>query len=247
MNSNTLTKEVVFGQLESTEQFPINFDDAWKWLGFSRKDSAKRSIFNAGFVEGVEFHIAVEPTTTGIQAHSKENIKLTTDCFKMWAMMAPTEQGRQVRLWYLKVEKEWRQLKEDQSEPKAELPTIDRLLRVRSLLESINEASEEVKPTLVKYARQIDPELHSLLDFPMETVKPFGGKSCEERLIKGAWRSCQKNGQISARNLSKTYNKDQYRWKGKRVRIAEAREILAELNSRGFGVLEGDTLFNKDF
>jgi hypothetical protein len=46
--------------LGSNQEFPVDFGKAWKWLGFSRKDPAKRSLLECGFAEGVDFHISVE-------------------------------------------------------------------------------------------------------------------------------------------------------------------------------------------
>lgn len=34
----------------SDNQFPVDFNRAWAWLGYSAKDKAKRSLLNAGFV-----------------------------------------------------------------------------------------------------------------------------------------------------------------------------------------------------
>ena len=91
--------------IQSGDRFPVDLAEAWEWLGYSRKDSAKRALLNAGFIEDQDFHISVEATTTGISAIVNEKVLLTIECFKMWAMMAGTEQGRQVRLYFLECEK----------------------------------------------------------------------------------------------------------------------------------------------
>lgn len=91
--------------IQSGDHFPVDLAEAWEWLGYSRKDSAKRALLNAGFVEDQDFHISVEATTTGISAIVNEKVLLSIECFKMWAMMAGTDQGRQVRLYFLECEK----------------------------------------------------------------------------------------------------------------------------------------------
>jgi len=73
--------------IQSSDLFPVSLEEAWEWLGYSRKDSAKRALLNAGFIEDQDFHISVEPTTTGISAIVNEKVLLTIECFKMWAMM----------------------------------------------------------------------------------------------------------------------------------------------------------------
>jgi phage anti-repressor protein len=95
--------------LDSPQQFPVDFDRAWKWLGFSRKDNAKQSLLDCGFIQTVDFLINQEletPTVTGwVNPNPKENIWLTIDCFKTWGMMANTSQGKQVRTYFLRCEK----------------------------------------------------------------------------------------------------------------------------------------------
>lgn len=41
----------------STEQYPVDFDLAWKWLDYSRKDNAKRHFEKCGFFEGIDFTV----------------------------------------------------------------------------------------------------------------------------------------------------------------------------------------------
>lgn len=96
-----LAKQLV----DSEEQFPVEFSKAYLWLGYTRKDNAKRSLLNLGFIENKDFLITEEATTTGISANLNENIFLTVEAFKMWSMMAGTEQGKQVRLYFLECEK----------------------------------------------------------------------------------------------------------------------------------------------
>lgn len=114
--------------LDSSEKFPVDFEEAWIWLGFKRKDNAKRSLLNAGFIENEDFRISAEPTTTGIQAHPVENIKLTVDCLKMWGMAAGTAKGKEIRKYFLECEKIAKQAIEQQQsqliQESTELPLI---------------------------------------------------------------------------------------------------------------------------
>lgn len=105
-----LTKNLAIQLIQSDNQFPVNFDDAWQWIGYSRKDSAKRNLID-NFQENIDFHIIVELTTTGIQANPKQIIMLTIDCFKSMAMMAGTAKGKEVRQYFIECE---RQLKQQQ-------------------------------------------------------------------------------------------------------------------------------------
>lgn len=99
------TEELAQELLKSSEEFPVEFDKAWQWLGLSRKDSAKRSFMKCKFLEGLDyksFHVLVEREIGGSEV---EMIQLTNDCFKHWAMMCQTEKGKEVRKYYLKCER----------------------------------------------------------------------------------------------------------------------------------------------
>ncbi|WP_414579125.1 phage antirepressor KilAC domain-containing protein [Anabaena sp. CCY 9402-a] len=99
---------------ESQEPFPVSFDDAWQWLGYSRKDSAKRNFDGCGFIEDVDYQLhtsvgSVNHSTFSPQALAaaarKEDIYITAECLKQWGMMSGTEQGKQIRLYFLKCER----------------------------------------------------------------------------------------------------------------------------------------------
>lgn len=92
--------------VDSQEQFPVDFEEAWTWLGFKTKGNAKRSLLNSSFVEGQEYLIIRDKATTiGISALPDENILLTVDCFKMWGMAAGTAKGKEIRKYFLECEK----------------------------------------------------------------------------------------------------------------------------------------------
>ncbi len=96
--------------LNSDEKFPVSFEDAWRWLDFKRKDNAKRSLLNSGFVENEDYLlISAEPENKGFQAHPLETITLTIDCLKMWGMAAGTAKGKEVRKYFLECERRLKQ------------------------------------------------------------------------------------------------------------------------------------------
>jgi anti-repressor protein len=99
---------------ESVEEFPIDFDMAWQWLGYTRKADAKRALLNAGFVEGIDLRITAQLPTASVPRPG-EKISLTVDCLKSWAMMSGTEQGKNVRKYFLDCE---RVAKSKQSKPR---------------------------------------------------------------------------------------------------------------------------------
>lgn len=108
-----ISTDLVFSFYESDEEFPIDFNEAWNWLGFARKDTAKESLLNCGFTLDEDLRIDPEFLNhAGLMPQQKaaksklENIFLTVDCFKTWAMMANTAQGKVVRRYFLNCEKQ---------------------------------------------------------------------------------------------------------------------------------------------
>jgi phage anti-repressor protein len=98
-------QELAMQLIESTEDFPVDFDVAWQWIEYSRKDSAKRHFLQSNFLKGIDyniFHTTVENSNGG---RPTENILLSVECFKMWCMMANTQQGLLVRKYFLECEK----------------------------------------------------------------------------------------------------------------------------------------------
>ena len=89
---------------QSTDAYPVDFDLAWDWIGYSRKDVAKRKL-ESDFVEGVDFSAMLRESSGGRRS---ECIYLSIDCFKQFCMMAGTERGKQVRLYYIDIEKRFK-------------------------------------------------------------------------------------------------------------------------------------------
>jgi phage anti-repressor protein len=81
--------------------FPVNFDDAWQWLGYSRKDAALRAFLSFNFSENIDFHISVENSG----GRPTNDYSLSIECFKDWAMMSQTSQGKLVRQYFRECEK----------------------------------------------------------------------------------------------------------------------------------------------
>jgi phage anti-repressor protein len=91
--------------LNSQDQFPVDFNEAWQWLGISKKNNAKRNFEACGFLKGTDYKVLLNYEQNLYGGRPGEIIKLSIDCFKMWGMMSRTEQGRNVREYFLECEK----------------------------------------------------------------------------------------------------------------------------------------------
>lgn len=97
-----------FGQYLSakSDEFTIDFDNVWRWIGLSRKDNAK-TILLTRLEKNVDYKISLlenqERKIHGGQ--NKETILLTTDGFKNFCLLANTEKAKSVRSYFVKIEK----------------------------------------------------------------------------------------------------------------------------------------------
>ncbi len=70
-------------------EFIVDFDDAYKWVGFTRKDNAKR-LLDQKFQENKDYRIVFlsseENSTTG---RPSAQIMLTINCFKRFCLRLP--------------------------------------------------------------------------------------------------------------------------------------------------------------
>jgi hypothetical protein len=86
----------------STDEFPVNLDDAWQWLGYAEKRNALDTL-KSYFEEGFDFSSSNPKSPTG--GRPRICYLLTVDCFKQLGMLARTEKGKQVRKYFLECER----------------------------------------------------------------------------------------------------------------------------------------------
>jgi anti-repressor protein len=106
--SIAFSQELAQEYINSNDLFPVDFDNAWQWLGYSTKQKAKTKLEN-NFDKDLDYNVnqTVKVQNEGGRTVSRpyDAIFLTIDCFKSLAMMAGTSQGKQVRLYFLECEK----------------------------------------------------------------------------------------------------------------------------------------------
>lgn len=90
--------------LQTNDAFPIKFEEAWQWIGYSRKDVAKR-VLEANFTQEVDYQLLRRKVEQVSGAKWVDDISLSNDCFKSLCMLANTDTGKQVRQYFLECEK----------------------------------------------------------------------------------------------------------------------------------------------
>jgi phage anti-repressor protein len=96
---------------ESPEPYPVDFDTAWQWVGYTRKDVALRAL-QSSFEEEMDYSTLKRNRSDGKPGKPYNAYFLTVDCFKAFCMMAGTDKGKEVRQYYLAIEKKYRELQQ---------------------------------------------------------------------------------------------------------------------------------------
>lgn len=88
----------------SIDEFPVDFNHAWQWLGYNKKSDGKEALYSCGFVTNVDLRIIPQLGTLAVP-RPEECIMLTIECFKIWGMMSRTATGKAIREYFLDCEK----------------------------------------------------------------------------------------------------------------------------------------------
>ena len=115
-----ISKEAIFSQLESVKEFPIALSDVWEWLGFSTKGNAQKAFEKLELIDGEDFEVVIQKDKNLSGGRPMTETNLTIDCFKLWSMSAQTSKGKEVRRYYLQIEKEWKAQKSANPQVSAE-------------------------------------------------------------------------------------------------------------------------------
>ena len=110
---------------DSTNDFVIDLDDVWKWLGFAQKVKAKILLENH-FIVDKDYQFLLSQTgkqnmhTRG--GHNKETIMLNIITFKKFCLKAGTKKADEIHDYFIKLENVFHEvLQEESSELKLQL------------------------------------------------------------------------------------------------------------------------------
>jgi hypothetical protein len=98
--------------------FVIDLDDVWKWIGFSQKVKAK-TLLEKQFTIDIDYKILLidqgKQTTHTKGGHNKETIMLTIRTFKLFCLKAGTKKAEQIHEYYIKLEEILQEIVQEES------------------------------------------------------------------------------------------------------------------------------------
>lgn len=85
------------------DDFIINLDDIYKWIGFNRKDNAKTLLIK-NFKKDIDYSIFLFKQKNS-KGRPSEKILLKIDTFKEYCLLAATEESKKIYKYFIKMEK----------------------------------------------------------------------------------------------------------------------------------------------
>jgi phage anti-repressor protein len=97
-----------FLKYDTKKDFVIDFDNVWKWLGFTRKDNAKR-LLEKFFTKDIDYKIISlrseeNKNKEETRGRKEEQIMLTINTFKKFCLKSETKKADEVHDYYIKLE-----------------------------------------------------------------------------------------------------------------------------------------------
>jgi phage anti-repressor protein len=158
------SKDLAQSLVNSEDLFSVDFDEAWQWLGFANKASAKRKL--SQFLDGVDFSTSWLKTSNG---RPSEQIKLTIDCFKSLGMMAGTEQGKQIRAYFLECERTVKEVIPAQNTRLRELELANENMRLQ--LEYVSKQDNRIALHGLPVALMLEGKAHAVVEVEKPTIE----------------------------------------------------------------------------
>ena len=134
----------VYLHYHPTNDFPIDLENIYKLIGFTSKKNAKRTLIN-NFIKDEDYKISLLPREQRFHTKGGENnetIMLNVDTFKNMCMITKTEKSKEIRAYYVKLEKIFNKLTNDEiTEHKRKLKESEEKIL---LLEHENKEKQEL-------------------------------------------------------------------------------------------------------
>lgn len=88
---------------DKKNDFIIDFDEIYEYIGFTQKGNAKRLLLKE-FQANKDYIISLIPQEKRYGGQNKENILLNINCFKRYCLLASTQQSKKIYEYYIIME-----------------------------------------------------------------------------------------------------------------------------------------------
>ena len=170
--------------------FVIDLDDVWKWLGFNQKVNAKR-VLEKNFIVDTDYKILLCQLAKQHEnekkhgGYNKEIIMLSIKTFKLFCIKTNTKKADEIHDYYLKMEEIIHQVVQEESdELKLQLEKKDKQLEQKD--KQLEQKDKQMETAEQKAKRAVEQAI--INQFPLNTECVYFGtidnRHGEEKLIK---------------------------------------------------------------
>ena len=138
------------------EDFVIDLDNVWRWMGFSSKYNSKRML-EKHFIIDIDYKNLLrqveEQDTQTHGGHNKETILMNIRTFKLFCLKAGTKKAEQIHEYYIKLEETLQEVVQEESdELKLQLENKEKELKCKDneLEKKDNEKNRIREKTLIE-------------------------------------------------------------------------------------------------
>jgi hypothetical protein len=158
---------------DQKNDFVIDLDNVWKWLGFSQKAPAKY-LLERQFASDKDYKMLLsierkQPNGTR-GGHNKEKIMMTVKTFKSFCLKAGTKKADEIHDYYLKMEELIQQVVQEESD--------ELKLQLDQQSKQIVQAQEQIQMSIEKNQKEKEHlvEQTLILQFPVNTQCIYYGR-----------------------------------------------------------------------
>ena len=179
---------------DKNNDFVIDLDNVWKWLGFASKFTAIRTLEKyfkinddyknlAPEISGASSKVENVKSDEKWGGHNKQTIMLTIKCFKSLCLKAQTKKASEIHEYYMKMEEVLHQVIEEETDELRK-----QLEQKENVISQIKETTEQEKNKLKKEKIKA-VEQATIAQFPVNTECVYFGtidntNEAKETLIK---------------------------------------------------------------
>lgn len=217
--------------LQSNQMFPVDFDAFWQWCGFARKDSAKRTL-EKSFTQSIDYQVFHPDVENPKGGRPVAMICLSIDCAKSFAMLAQTEKGREVRLYFLECEKRLKALTKGKNKLQILKESVETLIDHEERISDLEQERADAKAYLAAINK--DPSQALFVD----TRRAFDHIIKSYAFAKGVppqevyatfYRQFSVRYQVQLYHLAQKADKTPIAWLESRGYITQAYDLAREL------------------
>ncbi len=127
--------------------FVIDLDNIWKWIGFAKKYNSER-ILEKHFKLNFDYKIVAPQTGEASLCsekwggHNRKTILLNINCFKLFCLIAETQKAKQLHRYFIKLEDLLHEVLEEESKELKEQLTIIKM-------DKRNETQKAIQETII--------------------------------------------------------------------------------------------------